>query len=68
MMRIYVDTSAFYALEDKSDRNNQAARAFENELITGTLGLVQLITSNYIFDELITLVRRNLSHKKAVEV
>lgn len=68
MMRIFVDTSAFYALEDKSDRNNQAARAFENELITGTLGLVQLITSNYVFDELITLVRRNLSHQKAVEV
>jgi len=68
MMRIFVDTSAFYALEDKSDRNNQDARVFENELIAGNLGLVQLITSNYVFDELITLVRRNLSHKKAVEM
>ena len=37
-------------------------------MITGKFGLVQLITSNYVFDELITLVRRNLSHKKAVEV
>ncbi len=67
-MRIFIDTSALYALEDESDKNNKPARAFENDLITGKLGLVQLFTSNFVFDELMTLVRRNLGHEKAVEV
>lgn len=67
-MRIFIDTSAFYALEDESDKNNKPARAFENDLIAGKLGLVQLFTSNFVFDELMTLVRRNLGHEKAVEV
>ncbi|MFQ6126335.1 MAG: type II toxin-antitoxin system VapC family toxin [Candidatus Heimdallarchaeota archaeon] len=67
-MRIFVDTSAFYALEDESDKNNKSARAFEKDLITGKLGLAQILTSNFVFDELMTLVRRNLGHEKAVEV
>ena len=67
-MRIFIDTSAFYALEDESDANNKPARAFEKELAAGKLGLVQLVTSNFIYDEVITLIRRNLEHEKAVEV
>jgi len=67
-VRIFIDTSAFYALEDESDKNNKLARAFEKDLIIGKLGLVQILTSNFVFDELMTLVRRNLGHEKAIEV
>ncbi len=67
-MRIFIVTSAFYALEDESDQNNKPARAFEEDLVTGKLGLVQLITSNFVFDELMTLLRNNLGFLKAIEV
>ena len=59
---IFVDTSAWYALLDKSDANHHAAVNFKDSLDH------PMVTSNYIADEVITLARNRLGHKVAVEI
>ena len=59
---IFVDTGAWYALLDKSDANHRAAVKFYDSLVH------PLVTSNYIADEVITLVRNRLGYKVAVEI
>ena len=48
-MRIFIDTSAFYALLDRDDKNHQKGKKAWREMIEGdsTLG-----TSNYILAEI----------------
>jgi predicted nucleic acid-binding protein len=53
---IFVDTGAWYAYVDASDAHHLAAVRFINTL-TGPL-----ITSSYIFDETVTLIRMHLGH------
>lgn len=62
MHYIFVDTSAWYALLDKSDANYHAAVKFKDSLVH------PMVTSNYIADEIITLVRNRLGYKIAVEI
>ena len=62
MPYIFVDTSAWYALLDKDDANHRAAVRFKDSLVH------PLVTSNYIADEVITLVRSRLGHNVAVEI
>ena len=62
MPYIFVDTSAWYALLDKSDANHNAAVKFKDALVH------PLVTSNYIVDEVITLSRNRLGHNVAVEI
>lgn len=53
---IFVDTSAFYALEVEDDISHEKARKFlANELRKGKYGI--LITSGYVIDETLTLLR-----------
>ena len=53
---IFVDTTAFYALEVEDDVNHEKARKFLlDEIRTGKYGI--MITSNYIIDETLTLLR-----------
>jgi predicted nucleic acid-binding protein len=59
---IFVDTGAWYALLDKNDANHHAAVRFKDSLVH------PLVTSNYIADEVITLVRIRLGYKVAVEI
>jgi predicted nucleic acid-binding protein len=59
---IFVDTSAWYALADKDDAEHQGAKAFIQKL------LLPLITTNFVVDETITLLRYRLGHKMAAEV
>ena len=56
-MRIFIDTSAFYALLDRDDANNQkAAKAW-----TTLLGAEHtLVTSNYILVEALALMQNRL--------
>ncbi len=56
---VFVDTSAWYAIVDRADRHHQAAVDFLN---TRPL----LITSNFVIDETITLVRLHLGDRAAV--
>lgn len=53
---IFVDTGAWYAYVDASDAHHLAAVQFIHTL-TGPL-----ITSSYIFDETVTLIRMHLGH------
>ena len=62
MPYIFVDTGAWYALLDEDDANHRAAVRFKDSLVH------PLVTSNYIADEVITLVRSRLGHNVAVEI
>ena len=56
-MRIFIDTSAFYALLDRDDANNQKA----TKVWTNLLGAEHtLVTSNYILVEAFALMQNRL--------
>ncbi|MBI5245380.1 MAG: type II toxin-antitoxin system VapC family toxin [Elusimicrobia bacterium] len=61
-MRIFIDTSAFIALEDRSDRQHPAAREFYLSLTPAD----RLFTSNYILDETATRLRYTIGLDAAV--
>ena len=52
---IFVDTSAFYALEVEDDVNHVAARRFLREVREGRYGA--MLTTDYVLDEMLTLLR-----------
>jgi len=56
---LYVDTSAWYALLDRKDRNHASAVRFLQD------SHVPLVTSTYVLDEAVTLVKRHLGHAMA---
>lgn len=62
-MTIFVDTSAWLALNDKTDQYHSKAAAKSGEIRRQRIALV---TSEYIIDESITLIRYRVSHKAAV--
>lgn len=62
MKQIFIDTSAFAALADSRDDNYARAVAF-NKTISG----VALVTSNYVLDELHTLLLMNVGYGKTVQ-
>ena len=62
-MKIFVDTSAFYALADEDDRyHRQARETYESLIASG-----QFFTSDYILVECWFLVRSHLGRKAALE-
>lgn len=62
-MRLFIDTSAFYALEDASDSNHQDAQAVQERLRKER---PNLFTTNHVVDEAITLIGSKLSPSQAV--
>lgn len=62
-MRLFVDTSAWLALNDKNDQYHSSASAKSMEIRKHR---IELITSEYIIDESITLIRYRVSHQAAV--
>jgi hypothetical protein len=60
MARIFVDTSAWYALNNPNDKYAQEASAF-------LLKHPQLVTSNFVIDETITLTLKWLGHRSALK-
>ena len=60
---IFVDTSAWIALEDKKDFNHPAALEFKQELLVTR---ARLVTSNYILDETYTLMLLDLGYPRTV--
>jgi len=62
-MSVFIDTSAFYALLDASDRRHAAAARIWSRLLDST---EDLVTHNYILVETIALAQRRLG-RKAVE-
>ncbi len=61
-MPIFVDTSAWYALFDKNDADHASAVKFKESLTHS------LVTTNYVADEIITLVKNRLNNRIAVEI
>ena len=61
--RIFVDSSAWYALVDEDDANHKAAR----DLLMQALADYRLVTSNHIIGESYTLLRSRLGYDIAVE-
>jgi uncharacterized protein len=53
---IFVDTSAWVAIADGQDGNHKAALTFHRELLRGAHG--RLITTDFVMDETLTLVRK----------
>ncbi len=62
-MKLFVDTSAWIALNDKNDQYHQKAAAKGLEIKKQK---IEMITSEYIIDESITLIRYRVSHRAAV--
>jgi len=65
-MRLFIDTSAFMALEDESDREHQRAVSYREEIRRNKTPFRALYTSNYVLDEVLTLLRLKLGHRAAV--
>lgn len=57
--RVFVDTSAWYALIDRADPDHTAVTACLREYKG------RLVTSNFIFDETVTLLRYRLGWSPA---
>lgn len=62
-MRLFVDTSAWLALNDRNDQYYSRAAAKSTDIKRHR---IELITSEYIIDESITLIRYRVSHQAAV--
>ena len=62
MNRLFVDTSAWAALADSTDANHELAVLFRDE----AAGKYRLITTNYILDELYTLLLMNVGYLQTV--
>jgi uncharacterized protein len=62
MKQVFVDTSAFAALADKNDDNHAKAVDF-NKTISG----IRLVTTNYVLDELYTLLLLHAGYSKTVQ-
>jgi len=62
MKKIFIDTSAWDAIEDSGDVNHEAAMIFKDEIANR----YELIASNYILDETYTLLLRNIGYARTV--
>ncbi|UCE12372.1 MAG: type II toxin-antitoxin system VapC family toxin [Candidatus Heimdallarchaeota archaeon] len=63
---IFIDTGAFFASKVKNDVNNPSAVKIEKEIQQGKYG--KMITTNYILDELYTLLRGRVSHEETIQI
>ena len=58
-MRIFIDTSAFFALLDRDDENHQKAKRVWTDLLNNENGNA-LVTSNYVLVETFALLQHRL--------
>jgi len=61
---IFIDTGAFYAMEVEKDINHMAAMGVRSELAGGVHGA--LLTTNYVINEVLTLLRFKAGHREAL--
>jgi predicted nucleic acid-binding protein len=61
---IFIDTSAFLALENRKDEYHKRALMFRDSLLESKESLV---TSDYVLDESYTIIRLRAGHKIAVQ-
>ena len=63
MPDIFVDSSAFIALEAQDDQYHAVARRYQMSLVSQP---VRFVTTNFVLDETYTWLRRRASHAQAV--
>jgi len=63
VIKCFIDTSAFYALEDAGDRNHQEAGLIQKSFAEER---PVFYTTNHVFDECITLIGSRLGPANAV--
>jgi hypothetical protein len=64
MNRIFVDTGAWDAIVDSGDLNHELALVFQTEIT----GRYKLVVTNYVLDELFTLLLMNVGYRRTVEL
>ena len=62
MKRLFVDTSAWFAYANRSDRDHRRVR----DAMNGFVG--RLVTTNFVFDETVTLVAGRYGHEAATRI
>ena len=63
---IFIDTGAFFASKVTNDINHSSAIVIENQIREGIHG--KMITTNYILDELYTLLRGRVVHEEIIQI
>ncbi|MCK4848270.1 MAG: type II toxin-antitoxin system VapC family toxin [Candidatus Heimdallarchaeota archaeon] len=63
---IFIDTGAFYASKVANDMNHPSAIKIEKKISEGKYG--KMITTNYVLDELHTLLRERVPHDQAIQI
>ena len=63
MTEVFVDTWAWYALSDRNDRYHKLAQDTLEHLLAQRY---RFVTTNFVLDETLTLIRYHLSHAAAV--
>ena len=63
---IFIDTSAFFASKVTNDINHSSAIVVESQIREGIHG--KMITTNYILDELYTLLRGRVVHEVIAQI
>jgi predicted nucleic acid-binding protein len=62
-VKCFVDTSAFYALEDPDDHNHGAAVGIQGGMAAGK---PELYTTNHVLDECVTLIGSRMGAQRAI--
>ena len=65
MSVVFIDTSYLLALELANDQNHQAAKKHWQQVVAS---LPTLVTTSYVFDEVVTYFNSRNYHAKAVQV
>lgn len=65
MNTIFVDTGYLLALELSNDQNHQVAKQHWQNVVNS---LPPLVTTSYVFDEIVTFFSKKRHHEKAVQV
>ncbi len=68
MEEFFVDTTFLVARFNSRDARHADAMSFLKELAGGALGAFRLVTTDYVFDEMVTaILSRTGSHRKAAD-
>jgi hypothetical protein len=65
LSRIFIDTGAFLALEDESDQYHEEALQFREQVLRKKR--YEIITTSYILDETLTLIRFRIGIKASID-